>query len=74
MRTDKLGRDIPFQIAKTTLSSKIFGRESDFFANMAVDAMAMVKEVQLLLGVLGAMPTPGHPAHSPSRGAIAARC
>mmetsp|Transcript_25082 Transcript_25082/g.68928 ORF Transcript_25082/g.68928 Transcript_25082/m.68928 type:complete len:549 (+) Transcript_25082:83-1729(+) len=45
VRTDKLGRDIPFQIAKTTLSSKIFGRESDFFANMAVDAMAMVKEV-----------------------------
>jgi T-complex protein 1 subunit alpha len=46
VKTEKLGRDIPFQIAKTTLSSKIFGRESDFFANLAVDAMAMVKEVR----------------------------
>ncbi|EOD21347.1 hypothetical protein EMIHUDRAFT_424681 [Emiliania huxleyi CCMP1516] len=45
VKTDKLGRDIAFQIAKTTLSSKIFGRESDFFANLAVDAMAMVKDV-----------------------------
>merc|ERR1711972_463700 len=45
IKTDKVGKDIAFQIAKTTLSSKIFGRESDFFANMAVDAMNMVKEV-----------------------------
>lgn len=44
VKTDKLGREIGFQIAKTTLSSKIFGRESDFFATMAVDAMTMVKE------------------------------
>ena len=27
------------------ISRQIFGRESDFFANMAVDAMAMVKDV-----------------------------
>ena len=27
------------------LSSQIFGRESEFFANLAVDAMQMVKEV-----------------------------
>merc|ERR1712087_849680 len=43
IKTDKLGREVAFQIAKTTLSSKIFGRESDFFANMAVDALALVK-------------------------------
>jgi len=42
-KTDKLGRDVAFNIAKTTLSSKIFGRESEFFANLAVDAMMMVK-------------------------------
>jgi len=43
MKTDKLGREVAFNIARTTLSSKIFGRESAFFADLAVDAMAMVK-------------------------------
>jgi len=42
-KTSALGREVAFQIARTTLSSKIFGRESEFFANLAVDAMAMVK-------------------------------
>jgi len=45
VKTDKLGREVAFNVARTTLSSKIFGRESNFFANMAVDAMAMVKDV-----------------------------
>merc|ERR1719316_756992 len=45
VKTEKLGREVAFNVARTTLSSKIFGRESDFFANMAVDAMAMVKDV-----------------------------
>jgi len=43
VKTAKLGRDVAFNIAKTTLSSKIFGRESEFFANLAVDAITMVK-------------------------------
>ena len=42
IKTQTLGRDVGFNIAKTTLSSKIFGRESEFFANLAVDAMTMV--------------------------------
>ena len=42
VKTQTLGRDVAFNIAKTTLSSKIFGRESEFFANLAVDAMTMV--------------------------------
>ena len=43
VKTGTLGRDVAFNIAKTTLSSKIFGRESEFFANLAVDALTMVK-------------------------------
>merc|ERR1719230_1758320 len=42
-KTATLGREIGFNIAKTTLSSKIFGRESEFFANLAIDAMQLVK-------------------------------
>ncbi|KAL1507716.1 hypothetical protein AB1Y20_007335 [Prymnesium parvum] len=45
VKTKDLGREIAFNIARTTLSSKIFGRESDFFANLACDAIHMVKEV-----------------------------
>jgi len=43
VKTSALGRDVAFNIARTTLSSKIFGRESEFFANLAVDAITMVK-------------------------------
>ena len=43
VKTATLGRDVAFQIAKTTLSSKIFGQQSEFFANLAVDAIQMVK-------------------------------
>lgn len=50
VKTDKLGRDVGFNIAKTTLSSKIFGRESEFFANLAVDAITMVKTVGAVSG------------------------
>jgi len=43
VKTDKVGRDVALNIAKTTLSSKIFGRESEFFATLAIDAMNLVK-------------------------------
>jgi len=44
VKTEKLGKEIGFSVAKTTLSSKIFGRESEFFANLACEAITMVKE------------------------------
>jgi len=42
VKTEKLGRELAFSVAKTTLSSKVFGRESDFFATLACDAMSLV--------------------------------
>merc|ERR550514_615767 len=45
VKTHALGREVAFNIAKTTLSSKIFGRESEFFASLAVDAITSVASV-----------------------------
>merc|ERR1711998_685236 len=42
-KVDKLGRDTALNIARTSLNSKIFGKESDHFANLAVEAMMSVK-------------------------------
>ena len=45
VKTDKLGRVVALNIAKTTLSSKIFGQQSEFFANLAIDAMSAIKTI-----------------------------
>ncbi|KAG8457925.1 hypothetical protein KFE25_011991 [Diacronema lutheri] len=44
-KTASLGTDTILQCAKTTLNSKIFGKDSDFFAKMAVEAMHTVKVI-----------------------------
>ena len=40
---EKLGKDTLLNVAKTAMSSKIIGADSDFYAKLAVDAMLSVR-------------------------------
>ena len=43
MRVETLGKETLINCAKTAMSSKIVGAESDFFSQLVVDAVTAVK-------------------------------
>ncbi len=44
LQTSKLGKDVLMNCARTAMSSKIIGSDSDFFGQLAVDAVLSVKQ------------------------------
>eukprot|EP01135_Chromosphaera_perkinsii_P009384 Nk52_evm60s1737 gene=Nk52_evmTU60s1737 len=45
IKVEELGKDCLINVAKTSMSSKIIGSESEFFAKLCVDSLQMVKRV-----------------------------
>lgn len=45
--TDEIGHDSFLSVAKTSMSSKLVGVDSDFFSNMVVDAVSLVKRTNV---------------------------
>lgn len=45
VKTDKLGKDVLTNCAKTSMSSKIIGSDSEFFSKLVVDAIQGVRSV-----------------------------
>ncbi|KAG5519233.1 hypothetical protein PMAC_002321 [Pneumocystis sp. 'macacae'] len=45
IKVEHLGKDCLMNVAKTSMSSKVIGSDSDFFANMTVDAILSVRTI-----------------------------
>ena len=73
MNVSELNDDHLIQAAKTSMSSKIIGKESDFFAKLAVDAVKSVKMKSTAADLAGAGATSDAASTSTSTAAPAAK-